>query len=399
MSWQVYVQLSLMMFLQFAVWGAWSPVLASRLLGPLKMSGQQTGWIYGTIYIGCIISPLIAGQIADRWMATQYFLAAAHLAGGVLLLASARQRRFTLLFGIMFLYALAFAPTLALVNSLMFAQLTDPANQSFGVLLWGTVGWAVAGWALTFWRRLRGSGEGADCLVLAGALSLAMGLYCLTLPHTPPPGRAGDVLPFLKALGLLSNPNFLVFLIVAFLLATQLQFFFLGTAPYLSELGVPGRSIPAVMTIAQIAEIFVMALLLPYFLPKFGIKRTMTIGVLAWPLRYIIFVIGHPSWLVIASLALHGFCYVFFFTAAFIYVDQITAKDIRASAQSLIAIVILGFGNFVGSNFSGWIQKIFSSAAGTDWKSVFLVPAGLTLLCAALFILLFREKRAAATSI
>ncbi len=166
MSWQVYMQLSLMMFLQFAVWGAWLPVLASRLLGPLKMSGKQTGWIYGTIYLGCIISPLIAGQIADRWVATQYFLAAAHLAGGVLLLASARQRRFPPLFAIMFLYALAFAPTLALVNSLMFAYLTDPANQSFGVLLWGTVGWAVAGWALTLWRRFKGSGEGADCLVL-----------------------------------------------------------------------------------------------------------------------------------------------------------------------------------------------------------------------------------------
>ncbi len=172
MSGQLYVQLSLMMFLQFAVWGAWSPVLASRLLGPLKMSGKQTGWIYGTIYIGCIISPLIAGQVADRWVATQYFLAAAHLAGGVLLLASARQRHFT------------------------------------------------------------------------GAL----------LPH-PAPYAAGDVLPFLKALGLLSNPNFLVFLIVAFLLATQLQFFFLGTAPYLSELGVPGRSIPAVMTLAQVAQL------------------------------------------------------------------------------------------------------------------------------------------------
>ena len=261
MSWQIYVQLSLMMFLQFAVWGAWSPVLASRLLGPLQLSGKQTGWIYGTIYLGCIISPLIAGQIADRWMATQYFLAAAHLAGGVLLLTAARQRRFPPLFAIMFLYALAFAPTLALVNSLMFAHLTDPANQSFGVLLWGTVGWAVAGWALTFWRRLKGSGEGADCLVLAGALSLAMGLYCLTLPHTPPPGRAGDVLPFLKAMGLLSNPNFLLFLIVAFLVATQLQFFFLGTAPYLSALGVPGRSIPAAMTLAQMAQLAATAVL------------------------------------------------------------------------------------------------------------------------------------------
>ena len=340
MSWQVYVQLSLMMFLQFAVWGAWSPVLASRLLGPLNMSGKQTGWIYGTIYLGCIISPLIAGQIADRWMATQYFLAAAHVAGGVLLLASARQRRFTLLFAIMFLYALAFAPTLALVNSLMFAHLTDPANQSFGVLLWGTVGWAVAGWALTFWRRLKGSGEGADCLVLAGALSLAMGLYCLTLPHTPPPGRAGDVLPFLKALGLLSNPNFLIFLIVAFLLATQLQFFFLGTAPYLSALGVPGRSIPAVMTLAQVAQLAATAVLAFHtsdIRARIGFVGIFSIGIALWLAMYAVYGLMPRRVPVILAQALHGLAYTFLIWVGFVYVNEVaprtSAARPRASTQ------------------------------------------------------------------
>jgi len=138
---------------------------------------------------------------------------------------------------------------------------------------------------------------------------------------------------------------------------------------------------------------FVMGLLLPYFLPKYGIKKTMIIGVLAWPIRYIIFMVGHPAWLVIASLALHGFCYVFFFTASFIYVDMIAPKDIRASAQSLISVIILGLGNFVGSLFSGWIEKIFTTPAGTNWFNVFMIPTIITIVCAIVFVFTFREKK------
>ncbi|MEW5900994.1 MAG: MFS transporter, partial [Acidobacteriota bacterium] len=166
-------------------------------------------------------------------------------------------------------------------------------------------------------------------------------------------------------------------------------------APFLtsSVIRVSETWVSLVMTIAQIAEIFVMALLLPYFLPKYGIKKTMVIGVLAWPLRYIIFVIGTPAWLVIASLSLHGFCYVFFFTAAYIYVDIVAPPDVRASAQSLIAVVILGIGSFVGSNFSGWIQNVFTTEGVTNWKNVFLVPTALTLLCAIAFVAFFREKK------
>jgi predicted MFS family arabinose efflux permease len=161
------------------------------------------------------------------------------------------------------------------------------------------------------------------------------------------------------------------------------------------------------MTIAQVAEIFVMAFMLSWALKKFGMRRTLTLGILAWPIRYLIFVIGEPSWLVIASLALHGFCYVFFFTAAFIYVDNIAPKDIRHSAQSLIAIIILGFGNYVGSRFCGWIQDLFTTetvgAAGEvvksiDWRGTFLVPTFLTLFCLVVFLVAFREKKPAEVS-
>jgi nucleoside transporter len=306
---------------------------------------------------------------------------------------------------LMLLYSLVYAPTLALTNSIAFINLQNSEKDFGKIRVWGTIGWIVAGLMLMGWRMAAQSTPAAyalrgDTLFLAGIFSIVMGIFSFGLPKTPPKKEGSSPWAFLEALKMLKNRDFAIFTGISFVVATELQFYYVLTAPYLTSkvIGVAESKVSGVMVIAQIAEIFVMALLLPYFLPKFGIKRTMTIGVLAWPLRYIIFVIGHPAWLVIASLALHGFCYVFFFTAAFIYVDQITAKDIRASAQSLIAIVLLGLGNFVGSNFAGWIQKIFTSASGTQWKSVFLVPAGLTLLCAALFILLFRERRSGAAS-
>jgi MFS family permease len=194
MGWQLYIVLSAMMFLEFAIWGAWSPVLAARLLGPLKMSGRQTGWIYGTIPLACIISPLIAGQLADRWVASEQLLGVAHLIGGVLLLLAARKKTFGGLFVIMALYSLCYAATLPVVNSLMFTQLgqvfKDKAvvsAESGKIFIWAPVAWVLVGWLLSTWRRLKGTGDGSDCLFFAGFISLVMGVFCFFLPHTPPP--------------------------------------------------------------------------------------------------------------------------------------------------------------------------------------------------------------------
>ena len=177
MSWQTYSSLSLMMFLEFAIWGAWAPVLASHLLGPLKMSAKRVAWIYATLWLACIVSTLVGGQIADRWIATEWFLAAVHLLGGVLLLLAARQQKFWGLFGLMGLYSLLYAPTLALVNSLMFTHLTDPDAQAGRVRVWGTIGWIAAGLGLALWRRLaKNPLKGSDALILAGLLSLVMGI-------------------------------------------------------------------------------------------------------------------------------------------------------------------------------------------------------------------------------
>ena len=252
MSWQLYAGLSAMMFFEFAVWGMWAPVLAARLLGPLKMTARQLGWIYGMMPLACIVAPLAAGQLVDRWVPTEWYLGVAHLVGGVLLLAAARTTRFLPLLVLMGLYSLCFAPTLALVNSLTFTHLPNPEVNYFWVRVWGAVSWVLAGWGLTAWRR---SGKfqvrGADSLTLAGILALAMGVYCFFLPHTPPAHKAGAVVPFIQALSLLGDPNFSLFLVLSFIVTTQLQFYFLGTARFLEDIGTSHTAIPAAMSIAQ----------------------------------------------------------------------------------------------------------------------------------------------------
>jgi nucleoside transporter len=391
MDWLLYVQLSLMMFLQFAVWGAWSPVLAARLLGPLKMTGKQTGWIYGTVYLGCIVSPLIAGQIADRWIATQWFLSGSCLVGGVLLLVAARRRTFPGLFAVMGLYSLAFAPTLALTNSLMFSHLKDPATEAFGVMVWGVVAWVLVGWGLALWRRFKGTGEGGDCLVFAGLLSLALGGFCLFLPHTPPPGSPGQALPFVKALGMLKDPNHLVFFLVSFVLASQLQFFFLGTAPYLGDLGVEGRNMPAVMTIAQVAQVLAMAFLGARVLAGVGFRWTLTLGVVSWLAMYAAYALMRPRWLVILSQSLHGLAYAFFINVGFVYIEKVAPADIRGSAQGLYTVMLFGFGFFIGTQLTGAVMDRFKTAEGKfRWRPIFLVPCVLATGCALALAAFFR---------
>ena len=395
-------RLGAMMFLEYAIWGAWAPVLSAHLMDTLHFSGTQVGFIYGLLPIATILAPMIAGQLADRYFPTEKVIAVSQLVGGAILLAGAAVASYTAMVWIMLVYCIVYAPTLALTNSIAFINLKDSEKDFGRIRVWGTIGWIAAGWALTGWRFAAKSAPGlairGDTLFLAGLFSIVMGIQAFGLPHTPPKKEGARPLAFLEALKMLKDRDFVIFTVIAFIVATELQFYYVLTAPFLTstKIGVPNTWLSMVMTIAQFAEIFVMALLLPKVLPKYGIKKTMTLGVLAWPIRYIIFVIGTPAWLVVASLALHGFCYVFFFTAAYIYVDTIAPPDIRASAQSLIAVIILGVGNFVGSNFSGWIQNAFTRDGVTAWRSVFMVPTVLTLVCAAAFVALFRERKSAA---
>ncbi|MBE0591282.1 MAG: MFS transporter [Gemmatimonadales bacterium] len=391
-------RLGMMMFLQYAIWGAWAPVLSAYLINDLGFSGGQVGWIYALLPLATIISPFIGGQLADRYFATEKVIGFLSFTGGILLLVVARASDFTAMAALMLVYCLVYAPTLALTNSIAMINLRDSEQEFGGIRVWGTLGWIAAGWMLTGWRwmidasvlpSIRG-----DTLLLAGVLSILMGLQALTLPHTPPAKEGVRPWAFLESLKMLRTKDFAVFVGITFVVATELEFYYILTAPFLQSdrIGVSNTMAPLVMTIAQLAEIVVMAFLLSRFLKKYGMRRTLAFGVIAWPIRYVIFAIGAPAWLVVASLTLHGFCYVFFFVAAFIYVDKVAPPDIRASAQSLIAIVALGLGRFLGSLFAGKIRDVFTVAGETNWTHVFLVPCALTVLCAVAFLLFFREE-------
>ncbi len=385
-----------MMFLEFAIWGAWSPVLAARLLGPLKMSGKQTGWIYGTIPLACIVAPLAAGLIADRWVSTEWILLTAHLVGGILLLVASRKKTFGSLFTVMMLYSLCYAATLPLVNSMMFTQLakhysdnTELNGASANIFIWAPVAWVLVGLGLTAWRRKKGTGDGSDCLKLGGILSLIRAGFCFFLPHTAPPGGGGDVLPIIKAFEMLSDTTFLIFLIISFVVTTQLWFYFLGTAQFLQDIGIKTSNVPAVMTIAQIAQAVFTLFVFGFVLEKLSFRWALAGGVFCWLVMYIIYSIKKPVILVICSMSFHGIGYVLFVIGGQIYVNSVAPSEIKSSAQALLFVVTMGFGFFLGTQFTGIIMDRYSTDGKFNWRPIFLVPCVLTLVCAVTFLLFF----------
>lgn len=389
------IRLCVMMFLQYAIWGAWAPVLYPYLADTLKFTGAEAGYIFGTLWLACIVAPFIGGQIADRLFPTQWFLAIVHLAGGALLIKASATKEYGPLLWTMFAYSLLYAPTLALTNSLAFHHLKNVEKEFGAIRVMGTIGWIVAGLALTGLRNVVPSlSEGrSDALMVAGITSLVMGVFCLTLPHTPPRRQNVNPFAFVDAIKLLRDKNFAVFMLISFIVTTELQFYYMPTGSFLQDIGIAKESVPGVMTVAQIAEIVAMAAVLPLLLPKIGVRKALAIGVIAWPLRYLVFALGQPTWLVVASLTLHGIGYTFFFVVSQIYVDEVAVKDIRASAQSLLTLVTLGLGNYIGTWFTGRILDHFKDSAGAQqWTPVFLVPCALTIACAIAFLIGFRAE-------
>jgi len=392
-------RLSAMMFLQYAIWGAWAPVLWPYLTNNLGMTNPQAAVIFSLLPLANILAPFTGGQIADRLMPTQIFLGIVQIIGGIFLVLASKATGFGNMLLLLAVFSLVYAPTLALTNSLAFHHMKD--EKDFGVIrVFGTIGWIVAGWTLTYWRTQGWMPGAVDCLMLAGIFSMVMGVFAFFLPHTPPSkDKAADPLAFREAFVLLKNPNFFVFMAIAFVVTTELQFYYGPTGGFLeSALKIDNAKIPAVMSVAQIAEILAMALFLPLALKRLGVRKTLAIGVIAWPLRYIVFAwapygeLGIAQKAVISSLTLHGIGYAFFFVASQVFVDMVAPKDIRASAQSMLSFFTLGIGTVLGTYFTGWIMNVFKPEANVmNWTKVFLVPCALTVVCAIAFLLLFRD--------
>jgi nucleoside transporter len=378
MSTTLYLQLSALMFLEYAVWGAWLPVLAARLLGPLKMSGKQTGWIYATLPLASMISPLIAGQLADKYVDTRWILAVCHAFGVVLLFVASRTTKFKPLFLVMLGYSMLYAATIPLVNSLMFSHLTDAGKQSPGIFIWAPVAWALVGYALTGWRNFsKAEGDGSDCLKFAAVLSVVMAVICLLQPATPPKG--GEGVPMFKALSMLSNPTFAVFIIASVVVAGVMQFYFVGTAQFLQDIGASSKNVPAIMGIAQAAQSLATLFLLGLFLTKLGSKWTITLGAACWAVMYVFYTVKAPKNVVAAAQVFHGLAYVFFIIGGQIYVNTVAPAEIVGSAQGLIILATSGIGMFLGSQVAGVVMDRSCVAGKFNWSKVFLVP----LLCTA----------------
>jgi len=392
----LYLKLSAMMFLEYAVWGAWYPVLAARLLGPLKFSGKQTGWIYATVPLGCIFMPLVAGQLADRWINTEFILAGAHLIGMVLLFVAAWKRQFSALFGVMLLYALFFAATLPLVNSLMFYQLAankvDIAAKSPYIFMWAPIAWALAGYFLTGWRWVFKTGEeGRDCLVLAAVLSVVMAVVAGGfLPATPPSGGAAEGSALGKALGMLNDPSFLIFLIISMVGAGMMQFYFLGTAQFMQDNGIAPKNVPASMAIAQAMQAVATLFVLGWLVKNAGYKWTLTAGAASWLILYIIYVAPRPPWLIVVGQSFHGLAYVFFIIAGQMFVGEVAPKNIVASTQALIFMAQSGVGLFLGTQFAGIVMDKYRVDGRFQWRQLWTVPGAIMLACVLALLLFFK---------
>ncbi len=394
---KLYFLLSGMMFLEYAIWGAWSPVLSSRLLGPLKMTAKQAGWIYAAIPLASIITPLFVGQIADGWISSEKILITAHFIGGILLFVAARKKTFGSLFTVMGLYALFYASTLPVINSLMFVQLSKQYSNmeelnraSTYIFIWSPVAWVLEGWVLTAWRRKKGTGDGSDCLKLGGLLSLVMVVFCLFLPSTPPQSIPGDTLPFLKALHMLTDTNFLVFLIISFLITTQIWFYFIGTAPYLQDIGIHTQNIPAIMSVAQIAQSLFTWFAFGYCLKYLGFRWTLAGGAFCWLAMYIIYFLQKSKSFVIGSMGLHGIAYVLFMFGGQIYVNSVAPASIKSSAQALFFVVTTGLGYFTGTQCIGIVMDHFKVQEKFQWRKIFVVPCFLISLYLVIFLLFFK---------
>jgi nucleoside transporter len=392
----VRLKLSVLMFLQYFVWGAWAVTMGTWLGSTLGFDGGQIGLAYGANAVAAIVSPFFVGMVADRFFATQRVLGVLHLAGGAFLFLAASQTSFGPFYLLLLAYALCFMPTLALSNSISFDHLPDAARDFPKVRVLGTIGWIAAG-LLVGWLAVEST---AMPMRIAAGASLLLGVFSFLLPHTPPhaagqPFSARDALG-LDALQLLKDRSFTMFVFGSFLLCIPLQFYYAFTNPFLNELGVPAPA--AMQTLGQMSEIGFL-LLLPWFLAKWGVKRILLVGMLAWAARYVAFAYGNAESalpLLYTGILLHGVCYDFFFVTGQIYVDQQAPKAIRASAQGFLAFVTLGLGNFIGSYSAGRIVEAYRVGDVHDWTSIWLVPAGMAAVVLVVFLLLFRPRPASA---
>ncbi len=428
------LKLILMMVLEFFIWGAWYPLIFGYLPS-VGFSPAEQSWILSTFPAAAIIGMFFSNQFADRNFAAERFLAASHLIAGLAMIALFWTHSFWPFFGCMLIHCLLYVPTISITNSISFANMKD-AQKEFGIVrMGGTIGWVLAAWPMTFilvdWDKVHatattgfvdwlgtvlGSGLTGPALaagtkwvfIVAGIASLILAAFSLTLPHTPPKKvtAGADKFAWLEAVKLLAAPFIMVLFIVTFIDSTVHNLFFnftgsfLGTAVAAGGVGIPGNWIMPVMSIGQVAEISTMAIL-GITLKRFGWRTTMILGIMGHAARFAVFAF-FPQYkaAIILINVIHGVAYAFFFATVYIFVDEFFPKDVRASAQGLFNLMILGLGplvaNVLGPQLMG---ETFKTATGVDFRGLFLVPLAMAIAAAVLLAVAFHPPAKKSNSV
>ncbi|PJX13249.1 MFS transporter [Halomonas sp. 141] len=394
-------RLSIMMFLQFFIWGGWFVTLGTFLANNLDASGGQIGMAFSTQSWGAIIAPFIIGLIADRYFNAERILGVLHLAGAALMYGLYVASDFSTFYPLVLMYMIIYMPTLALVNSVSFRQMSDPGQEFAKIRVWGTIGWIIAGLGISYlfaWDSSQGIADGMlrNTFLMCAIASLALGLYSFSLPATPPkadgPVGLKEVLG-LDALALLKDRNYAIFFIASILICIPLAFYYQNANPFLAEIGVTNPT--GKMTLGQVSEVLFM-LLLPVFIHRFGIKKTLLIGMLAWALRYALFAFGNADemvFMLLIGIALHGVCYDFFFVTGQIYTDARAGDKFKSSAQGMITLATYGVGMLIGFWVAGQITDHFSTNGAHDWQGIWMFPAVFAIAVLALFFLTFKDDK------
>lgn len=393
-------RLSVMMFLQFAVWGAWFVVFGNYVMakpanGGLGFDGSQNGSLYGTVALGAIFSTLFAGQLADRVLSSELLMAIFHLVGAALLVGMATIHGYAALWWTALAYSLLYNPTIAISSSLSFHNVPD-ASRDFPMLrVFGTLGWIAANLAVDHilpaitHMSSEAVASSNKPLLMAAVLSAGLGIFSFALPHTPPSGQKGDALAFLKAIRLLKDSSFAIFFTISFLLTIAMAFYYGFIGKFEQSVGV--TQIASISVIGQTVEIVFM-LLLPIALLRLGMKWVLGVGMAAWVLRYVLFSMQHPFILVLIGIGLHGLCFDFFFAAGFIHTDNKAPASIRASAQAFYTFLTYGVGMWIGNELSGVLVDHFTVNQTIEWGKVWLVPAAMAAVCLVLFVALWHDR-------
>ncbi len=387
----IFAKLSVMMLLEYFIWGAWYVTMSSYMAEYLGSSGGQISAAYNALAIATMISPFFVGMIADRFFAAQRIMGILHIAGAGLLYYATQVGDNKIFYWLILLYSLLYMPTIALSNSIAFHQMSDPGKQFPWIRVFGTVGWIIAGIMISVLEIEKS----VITFQMAAMSSLALGLFSLFLPHTPPKGKSQEASSAIgaEAFVLFRNRPYAIFFIAAILVCIPLSFYYGLANLFLNQAGMENAA--GKMTMGQFSEaLFILAI--PFLFNRIGVKKMVIIGMIAWLLRYICFAYGDVNsneWMLYAGIILHGICYDFFFVTGYMYTEKKAGAKIKNAAQGLFTFATYGLGMFIGTWFFGRVADYYTVDNTYAWKNIWFVPAGIALFVLIYFLIFFKEEK------